>query len=110
MSAAEVIANLERYVNNTHQRMIAAAQWHAVNAEEQMKLHAPWTDRTGNARGSLRGVVEVTPVSIIITLSGGMPYSANLELNNSGRYAIIYPTAERTHNALMDDVRRIRSL
>lgn len=57
-----------------------------------MKQHARWTDRTGNARATLK----VDPVHEELThkliLHGGMPYQIFLELLHAGRYAIIGPT------------------
>jgi hypothetical protein len=60
-----------------------------------MKEHAPWTDRTGNARATLDGKVKHSPRSHSITFFGGMPYQIFLELLQAGRFAIILPATRK---------------
>lgn len=57
-----------------------------------MKMNAPWTDRTGNARATLQGEATHKDRLHTIKLHGGMPYQIWLELKNAGRFAIIGPT------------------
>lgn len=60
-------------------------------AEAWMRVNAPWTDRTGNARSSLRAVPTQDGDTHNLELTGGVPYQIYLETKNSGRYAIIQP-------------------
>jgi hypothetical protein len=64
----------------------------ALKMEGQAKRDAPWTDRTSNARNSIQGDFGWRGNNVIITLSGGMEYSAYLELAMGKKYAILYPT------------------
>lgn len=61
--------------------------------EAHMKLKAPWTDRTGNARNGLFARAGHKPgVMHWIDLGHGMPYGIWLEIRFGGRYAIVFPT------------------
>lgn len=73
-------------------------QYEANAAQNDMRIHAPWDDQTGNARGGLfaqsgsenagKGQTK------FIVLYHTMPYGIWLELKQSGKYAIILPTVE----------------
>lgn len=69
----------------------ALAAWMEAHA----KANCPWADRTGRARGAIRGRAEADGARIKITLTGGAPYSAALESGYGGRYAILGPTVRR---------------
>lgn len=62
--------------------------------ETYAKDHAPWTDRTANARQTLFSIDEVAGEIITLYLSHGMPYGKWLELCNAGKYAIVMKTLE----------------
>jgi hypothetical protein len=66
----------------------------ATKAEAHMKTGAKWTDRTGNARQTLRAAAShAADLSWHeIKLFGGMPYQVWLEIRWGGRYAIIGPS------------------
>lgn len=66
-------------------------QRQAPKAEAWMKTNAPWTDRTGNARATLRAIPVREGDTHNLELVGGMPYQIYLETKQSGRYAIIQP-------------------
>jgi len=68
----------------------------AGTMEEYAKSHAPWTDRTGNARQGLHGGVDVWGDQQVLYLSHGVEYGIWLELAHGGNYAIVGPTAD-TH-------------
>lgn len=62
-------------------------------AETYARTNAPWTDRTGNARGGLFAQHDKEPmVKHELTIFGTMPYTFWLEVRWSGKYAIIGPT------------------
>lgn len=76
-----------------------ATQYYALHSETYAKSHAPWTDRTTNARSGLRGIPDVSKANrghFEISLSHSVPYGIWLEIKNAmdgvGRYAIIIPT------------------
>ena len=68
----------------------------AGTMEGYAKSHAPWTDRTGHARQSLHGGVDVRDDQLVLYLSHGVEYGIWLELAHGGNYAIVRPTAD-TH-------------
>lgn len=76
-------------------RMIAVSHKVARDLETHAKQHAPWTDRTSNARNGLHADVAVIPFkAYTITLSHSVSYGIWLEIRWSGRYAIIMPTIQ----------------
>lgn len=68
----------------------------AGTMEGYAKTHAPWTDRTGHARQSLHGGVDVRGNQQVLYLSHGVEYGIWLEKAHGGNYAIVGPTAD-TH-------------
>ena len=69
--------------------------------ESHAKTHAPWKDRTGNARNGLTATRESEQRKESIVLSHGMPYGIWLEVRHEGRFAIINPTIEDQGHELM---------
>lgn len=57
-----------------------------------MKVNAPWTDRTGNARSSLGSTVFRQGSRWVLNLFGLASYQIYLEKSNGSKYAIIGPT------------------
>jgi hypothetical protein len=76
-------------------------------SEAYLKDNAPWTDRTGNARASLRSVAEHTTDQSSITLMHGMPYGIWLEVKFAGRDGIIIKTLSEMGRGLMDDLQAL---
>ena len=66
----------------------------AGTMEGYAKSHAPWTDRTGHARQSLHGGVDVQGDQQVLYLSHGVEYGIWLELAHDGNYAIVRPTVD----------------
>jgi len=71
--------------------------------EQHMKAHAPWKDQTGWARDHLRARLEETPLPggglhmrLILDYgdSGDVDYDVFLETMQSGRFAIVGPSAD----------------
>ncbi len=57
------------------------------------KAHAPWQDRTGDARAKLDGSSRREgDTTFVNTLQHGVPYGVYLERANTGRFAILAPT------------------
>lgn len=74
----------------------AVMAYQATAAEAHMKMTAPWTDRTGNARSGLNTEVKWDPmVSHVIRLFGRVPYQIYLETRWAGKYAVILPTIQK---------------
>jgi hypothetical protein len=66
-----------------------------TQAESQMRIDAPWTDRTGNARAGLRALHTDEGDVHTLTLYHTMYYGFWLEVKDDGKYAIIAPTQLR---------------
>jgi hypothetical protein len=90
------IDGLSRALANEKTRRVRAAgdaaRSLAVRMEASAKSGRTWQDRTGRARDAIRGTVEESGGVICIVLTGGAPYSAELELGHGGRYAVLGPT------------------
>lgn len=79
----------------------------AKKMEAEAKRNAPWTDRTSNARNSIRGYHTWQGKRCSIVLSGNMDYSPWLELSNEKKYAILLPTIKRNTPEVMKAYRRL---
>jgi len=93
----EVITEgLTRYEERLLAAVGALARYFEPLLENDAKAHAPWTDRTGNARQSLFAVTDEDKRQNLVTLflSHGVEYGKWLELCNAGQYAIIMETLE----------------
>lgn len=75
-----------------HLRMAAVMEYEANEAQDYMRINAPWTDRTGNARQGLFGRAFRDAKRHVIVLYHTMPYGIWLEVKQSGQYAIIVPS------------------
>lgn len=60
--------------------------------ESYAKAHAPWQDRTGNARRGLHADYMIWAEGLRIWLAHAVHYGKFLELGRAGRYAILQPT------------------
>ena len=89
---------IEQWGDKVITAVFSVAQFIATKAQNEMRLGAPWTDRTGNARAALFSVAEqAASDAVIIYLSHGsaIEYAKYLELGFGGKYAIIVPTLQR---------------
>lgn len=68
----------------------------ATNGQNYMRENAPWTDRTGNARGGLFAQYVNDGDSHTIVMYHTMPYGVYLEFKDGGRYKIIEPALRHT--------------
>ena len=79
----------------------------AKRMEGEAKINAPWTDRTGNARNSIRGDFDWQGSKAVITLSGNMDYSVWLELAHGKKYAILKPTIDKNTPEILRGYQRL---
>lgn len=94
------------------EKKVLDAAWIVANqmapqVENYAKIHAPWTDQTGNARAGLaaRPYREGKEVGILVYHQ--VPYGIWLEVRWSGRYAIINPTIEAMAPEVMAKFNRL---
>lgn len=96
LDADTVLNNLKLLRKRNQEAVLAHAQMMCKQRiEPYAKEHAPWRDRTGNARRTLNAKAEfdgriVKKVSI--SLSHGVWYGYRLETWFNKRYQIIWPT------------------
>lgn len=85
----------------------AAVQYSANDIQNHMRQHAPWTDRTSNARQGLFTRAFRDAKGYTIILAHSVPYGIWLEVRHDGRYAIINPTLQIKGREVM---RRLQGL
>lgn len=75
--------------------------------EGYAKSNAPWENRTGLARKSIKGFNEIKGDTFYIGVSGGMEYSPYLELAMDKKYAVLYPTILEYEQEVLKNVGKI---
>lgn len=104
---------VSRYTHAVFLTGVRVAEARAVDGEQWMKQNAPWQDRTGLARRSLRAYVLESPgvfAEVVFEQGKNVPYGIWLEVANGGRYAIVAPAVSYWGRRLMQDVQRIINL
>ncbi len=86
---------------------LIATESMAPQVESYMKLNAPWTDQTGNARNGLAARAYQDGEEFGIVLYHQVDYGIWLETRFGGRYAIIDPTIEVMGPRVMSSFERI---
>jgi hypothetical protein len=96
---------LGRNIGDYAQRLLSAvfdlAQYFAGKIESFAKQHAPWTDRTGNARQGLTARAFRTATAVTIVLWHSMAYGIWLEVAHAGVWGIILKTIEAHQQQFM---------
>lgn len=96
---------LQRGIGEYGARLLDAvfdlAQFFAAKIETYAKQHAPWTDRTGNARQGLTARAFRTATAVSIILWHSVTYGIWLEVKNAGKFAAILPTLEAHYSQYM---------
>ena len=100
---------MDAYGVAVEQTLFQLGQFFAAKMEAHAKRHAPWTDRSSNARQGLFGVVTKEGDKVVLILSHGnvIEYGVFLELANQGNFAIIGPTLQQHYSEIMEAVRGI---
>lgn len=103
-------AALKKMAEVKQRSMFAAeqvAQNGAAKLEAEAKRSAPWTDRTGLARQTIRGVSGWEGGKLRCGVTGNMEYSAYLELTHEGKNAVLWPTVQRNREEIMEQFKRV---
>lgn len=90
----DLLQNLRQGNEKVRRAAWATAQSMAPEVETHMKLNAPWTDQTTNARNGLAARAYQDGSETGIVLFHQVSYGIFLETRWNGRYAIITPTIE----------------
>lgn len=89
-------------------RMEEIANDFAKELVDYAQSHAPWNDRTGDARAGLGAQAETgLGGNIIVTLFHTVSYGIWLEVRWGGKYAIIIPTVEQKGPELLQKMERM---
>lgn len=104
-------ANFATASDRAVQYLARTTEYYSFRSETFAKSKAKWTDRTGNARGSLSGTYTANigrdSARFEITISHGMPYGIWLELRYNGRFAIINKTVDNQGKAFFDTANKV---
>lgn len=108
----ELDDNLAQFGEQINKTITLTTDFAGDRGKSAMKLKAPWTDQTGNARAGLDVHVDHSGVGAIgftqhlLTFLHGVDYGIWLEIANNGKFQIIMPTvvqvAQETMNAFKD--------
>lgn len=92
----QVARNMKAFGGKTRADAIVLMNATVGRTVNEAKRTAPWHDRTGNARRSIRGQVNVDGNGNIVGTVGmggeGLEYTKVLELGHAGKYRVIDPT------------------
>lgn len=104
-------ADLAASVRDRERRFLRAIYelgvFFAAKIEAHARRHAPWTDRTGNARSGLTARAIATATGVVIVLFGTVSYQVFLELAHAGRFAIILRSLQAHYPEIMAALRRL---
>ncbi len=103
---AELRSGVQRYYDSVDEMLKFLIEYHSMRGTEQMKVNAPWTDRTSAARNGLFSVTEHEGSRYTIIMSHTVHYGIWLEVKFSGRDAVIMPTILSQGKALMSDIQK----
>lgn len=93
LDMAPLLKNLVVLDERTDRGIAGVVEYWDSRIEGHMKVAAPWTDRTGNARSGLFAKAGHEPGQRHwIDLGHRVPYGIWLEIRWAGRYAIVFPT------------------
>lgn len=104
-----LVRRVDDYARRLWQAIGLLADLFAARMEAFAKTNAPWTDRTGTARQSIRGFAVKQATSVVIWLVGGVDYFVHLEFGTRvmAPRPIIMPTLEAHYSQIMQAVRRL---
>lgn len=106
---SELDHGLRKVKPSIDQALATLMKFEATKVEGYMRVNAPWTDRTTNARNGLFARAFSEAHSHVIVAYHTMPYGIWLEVRFSGQYAIINPTILAEGRRIMGDVRNLLS-
>lgn len=97
--------NVRNFDRRLEHKIDAVMDYNAAYATVQLKVRAPWTDRTGAARSGLLAVADkLGPGAHQLIMSYSVYYGIWLEVANSGKYAAIGPFMPVIGRKIMHDL------
>lgn len=83
---------VEKLSNQTDLALQLFCETGALKMQAYAQQNAPWTDRSGRARQTLKGSSEKQPEKYVIKIAHGVDYGIWLEFAHEKRFAIIPDT------------------
>lgn len=106
--AQRIRTNVRNFDRDLERKIDATMDYDAAWATAQLKIRAPWTDRTGAARTGLIAVAnKLGPGAHELLMSYSVYYGIWLEVANSGKYAVIGPFMPIIGRKIMHDLDHI---
>lgn len=96
-----LVADIEAYGRRIQAAIGAAGQLLAAKLQAFAQAHAPWTDRTGQARQGLTGLALVAADMVHVYLFHRSDHGKWLEIARGGPYRIIVPTLVAHYGEVM---------
>lgn len=109
-SPAIFIKGAQRYEIAITQAVIRTLRSRQSAVQSWMRTYAKWNDYTGRARrGLMAHVAFDTRLNMFIFFEflNTVPYGLELELKNSGEYAVIRPTMDYWSDILWGEIRAL---
>ena len=98
------IQKLDRRINGA---VAATVDRNAAWGQGWLRANAPWTDRTGAARGGMFAFPSSAGGHHEIYLTYSVHYGIWLEIANSGKYQVMIPGIRVIGHHLMGDLRNL---
>ncbi|MCT4660299.1 MAG: HK97 gp10 family phage protein [Tissierellales bacterium] len=105
MNLNELDNNLDSIEARTRVALQLYGETAAMKLEAEAKENRPWTDRTMDAKRSIRGISYRRGDKQIIAVTGNVEYFKYLEFANGKAYAILYPTLRRLTEEILSGLR-----
>lgn len=101
--------NARNFNRNVRRNLSAITDRRAAITTTDLKMQAPWTDRTGAARSGLVAIPIHGRTYEEIYMAYSVTYGIWLEVANDRKYAIITPMMRIAGEALLADMRYMLS-
>lgn len=104
------VKGAKRYKVSIENAVLATFRARQGAVQSWMRTYAKWNDRSRRAR---QGLIVHTFFDrrlgwyIYLELASTVPYALELELKNSGEYAVIRPTLDYWSDILWEDIKRL---
>lgn len=108
LNPSQAVAKLRTVLTGINKKVAVYAEYKAAEIENQMKVQAPWTDRTGNARNSIYSFAITEGDETIIYSGIGVDYGKWLEIAHEKRFAIVKPTIDSITPIIKRDLSQIK--
>jgi hypothetical protein len=110
LTPSQAVDKLRIVLTGINNKTAQYAEYKAAEIENKMKIEAPWTDRTGNARNSIYSVAQIEGNNVVIYSGIGIEYGKWLEIAHEKRFSIVKPTIDAITPTIKGDLAKIKIL